>query len=66
MLEIENFMESFKESITKRLDRCEVNFKNLVDTMKSFEVTHRFVWKMEEIQIKMKILSYNIQRIFNF
>ena len=32
-------MESFKESITQRLERHEENFKDLVIKVKSFEVT---------------------------
>ena len=34
-------MESFKESVSKRLERHEDNLKNLDDKIKSFEVTQR-------------------------
>ena len=34
-------MESFKESISKRLDGHEDNFKNIADRMKSFELTQK-------------------------
>jgi len=34
-------MDSFKESISKRLDRHEDTFKNIADRMKSFEVTQK-------------------------
>ena len=39
MFDIEHYMESFKESITQRLERHENNFKDLVIKVKSFEVT---------------------------
>ena len=39
MIDIEHYMESFKESITQRLERHEDNFKDLVIKVKSFEVT---------------------------
>jgi len=41
MIDIEKFMESFKKSISKKLDRHEDNFKNIADRMKSFEVTQK-------------------------
>jgi hypothetical protein len=41
MLDIERYMDSFKESITKRFEKQEDNFKNLTNTVKSFEVTQR-------------------------
>ena len=41
MLDMENYVESFKESITKRFENQEENFKNIVDKMKSFEVSQR-------------------------
>jgi hypothetical protein len=41
MIDIEKYMGSFKESITKRLDRHEENLKNFSDKMKSFEITQR-------------------------
>jgi hypothetical protein len=41
MLDIERYMESFKESITKRFEKIEENLKNLTNTVKSFEVTQR-------------------------
>jgi len=34
-------MESFKESISKRFEKQENNFKNLVDKVNNFEVTQR-------------------------
>ncbi len=39
MIDIEKYMESFKESISERFEKHENNFKNLTDKMKSFEVT---------------------------
>ena len=41
MLDIERYMESFKESISKRFEKQENNFKNLVDKVNNFEVTQR-------------------------
>jgi hypothetical protein len=41
MLDIERYMESFKESISKRFEKQEENFKNLSDKVKSFELTQR-------------------------
>ena len=41
MLDIERYMETFQESISKRLEKQENNFKNLTDKVKSFEVTQR-------------------------
>ena len=41
MIDIEKFMESFKKSISKKLDRHEDTFKNIADRMKSFEVTQK-------------------------
>ena len=41
ILDMEKYMESFKESISKRFENQEENFKNIVDKMKSFEVTQR-------------------------
>ncbi len=39
MLHMEKYMESYKESIYKRFDKQEENFKNLTDKVESFEVT---------------------------
>jgi hypothetical protein len=41
MIDTEKYMGSFKESITKRLDRHEDSLKNFSDKMKSFEITQR-------------------------
>jgi hypothetical protein len=41
MLDIERYMDSFKESIAKRFEKQEENFKNLSNTVKSFEMTQR-------------------------
>ena len=41
MHDIERYMESFKESISKRFQKQEENLKNLTNTVKSFEVTQR-------------------------
>jgi hypothetical protein len=41
MLEAEKLMESFKETIAKRFEKQEENFKNIVNKVKSFEVTQR-------------------------
>jgi hypothetical protein len=41
MLDIERYIETFQESISKRFEKQENNFKNLTDKMKSFEVTQR-------------------------
>ncbi len=41
MLDIERYMETFQESISKRFEKQENNFMNLTDKMKSFEVTQR-------------------------
>jgi len=39
MLHMEKYMESYNESIYKRFDKQEENFKNLTDKVESFEVT---------------------------
>ena len=39
MFDIETYMESFKETIAIRLERHENNFKDLVNKVKSIEVT---------------------------
>jgi len=41
MLEADKLMESFKETIAKRFEKQEENFKNIVNKVKSFEVTLR-------------------------
>ena len=41
MLDIERYVESFKESISKRLDKQEENFESLTYKVKSLEVTQR-------------------------
>jgi hypothetical protein len=41
MLDMEKYMESFKESISKRFEKQEENFKNIVDKVKCFEVTQK-------------------------
>jgi len=41
MLETEKNMESFKETIAKRFEKQENNFKNLIDKVKSLEVMQR-------------------------
>ena len=38
---MEKYMESFRESISKRFEKHENYFKNLTDKVKSFEITHR-------------------------
>ena len=38
---IERYMESFKESISKRFEKQEEEIKSLADKMKSFEETQR-------------------------
>ncbi len=52
MLDIERYMDSFKESIFKRFEKQEENFKNLTDKVKSLEVT-----QMEYKEITSKRLS---------
>jgi len=41
MIDIEKHMESFKESISKRIEKQEDNFKNLTDKVESFEETQK-------------------------
>ncbi len=41
MLDIERYVESFKDSISKRLDKQEENFESLTNKVKSLEVTQR-------------------------
>ena len=41
MLEMEKYMESFTEAISKRFEKQEENFKNLTDKVKSLDVTQR-------------------------
>ena len=38
---MEKYMESFRESISKRFEKHENYFKNLTDKVKSFEITHK-------------------------
>jgi len=42
MIDIEKYMESFKESISKRIEKQEENFKNLFDKGQC-EVLHQFI-----------------------
>ena len=41
MLDIEKYMESFKESNSKRFEKQEENFRILTDKVKSFDVSQR-------------------------
>jgi hypothetical protein len=41
MLDIEHDSESFKESITERLERHENDFNNLVNTVKSIKIAQK-------------------------
>ena len=41
MLEMEKYMESFTEAISKRFEKQEENFKNHTDKVKSLDVTQR-------------------------
>jgi hypothetical protein len=41
MLDMEKYMESFKESISVRFEKQEENFKKFTDKVENFEVTHR-------------------------
>ena len=41
MLDMEKNMESFKESISKRFEKQEENFKKFTDKVENFVVTHR-------------------------
>ena len=41
MLEMEKYMESFTEAISKRFQKQEENLKNLTDKVKSLDVTQR-------------------------
>jgi len=41
MLEVEKYMGSFKDSITKRFEKQDKEFKSLSDKIKSFEYTQR-------------------------
>ena len=75
---IEKYMESFKESISKRFEKQEEKLKNVVDKVKSFEVTQREYKKrlsrledrrntgeIEEIELKqVKNFSYSLFFLF--
>jgi hypothetical protein len=66
MLDIERYVDSFKEPISKRYEKQEENFKNLTNTVKSFEMMQREYKKRLcrlEDRRNMKILSYNRYRI---
>ena len=78
MLDIERYMETFQESISKRLEKQENNFKNLTDKMKSFEVTQREYKKRlssledqrnadenEDIELQ-KVKNFNYLLFFSF
>ena len=41
MLDMEKYMDSFKESISKRFEKHENYFNNLTDKVKILELTHR-------------------------
>ena len=41
MLDMEKYIESFKESISVRFEKQEENFKKFTDKVENFEVTHR-------------------------
>jgi hypothetical protein len=45
MLEMEKYMESFTEAISKRFEKQEENFKNLTDKVKSFDVSTQREYK---------------------
>ncbi len=75
MLDIERYMEPFKESISKRFDKQEENFKN---KMKSFEVTQREYKKRlsrledrrntdenEDIELQ-QVINFNYLLFFSF
>ena len=70
MLDIERYMESFKESISKRFEKHENNFKSLTDTVKSFEVTQREYSKrlgrLEDLSNKDEKEDVELQQVKNF
>ena len=70
MLNIERYMESFKESISIRFEKHENNFKNLTDTVKSFEVTHREYSKrlgrLEDLNNKGEKEDIELEQVKNF
>ncbi len=78
MLDIERYMETFQESISKRFEKQENNFMNLTDKMKSFEVTqreykkrlssledHRNADENEDIELQ-KVKNFNYLLFFSF
>ena len=69
MLDIERYMDSFKESIAKRFEKQEENFKNLSNTVKSFEMTQREYKKrlsrLEERRNKDENEDIELQQVTN-
>ena len=70
MLDIERYMETFQESISKRFEKQENNFKNLTDKMKSFEVTQREYKKrlsrLEDQRNEDENEDIELQKVKNF
>jgi hypothetical protein len=70
MLDIESYMESFKESISKRFEKQEENFENLTDKVKSFEVTQREYKKLSSRSENRRNADENedieLQQVKNF
>ena len=52
MFVTEKYMESFKESIFKRLERHENNFRNLVEKVKGIEVSQSEHKRRQNFQIQ--------------
>ena len=67
MLDIERYMESFKESITKRFEKQEENLKNLTNTVKSFEVTQReYKKRLSRLEDRRNTGEIELQQVKNY
>jgi hypothetical protein len=67
MSEVENFLGSFKESISKRFEKQEENFKNLADKMNSFEEAQReYKKRLEDRRNADENEDNELQQVKNF
>ncbi len=70
MLEVEKYMGSFKDSITKRFEKQDQEFKSLSDKIKSFEYTQREYKKrlthLEDRRDTNENEDFELQSVNNF
>ncbi len=70
MLDLEKYMESFKESISQKFEKQEENFMNLTDKVKIFEETQTEYKKrlshLEDRRNTDENADIELQRVKNF